>query len=158
MEKLANYQYRGARAMVILHEQYLRDFLDVWKKAKAFGLVLPETDHSAYVSLETLLKHVLECARHYLMWICEKLDLPDPAIRPEPLPDVIETEVESYLEHLLQQWQTPLAGIVEERFDAPEYRSRWDMLYSISSMLEHAVMHPILHRFQLEELLKEQEV
>ena len=109
MEKLAHYQYRGARAMVLLHEQYQREFLDVWKKAKAAEIVLPETSHSAYVSFETLLKHVFGCARHYMEWMCEKLELPDPEIRPEPLPEVIEAEAERYLEHLLHQWRMPVA-------------------------------------------------
>ena len=44
----------------------------------------------------------------------------------------------------------------QERFDNPVYLSEWGMQYSIDSMLEHAVMYPILHRFQLQELLKEQ--
>ncbi len=156
MEKLANYQYRGARAMVLLHEQYLREFWETWKIAKAAGLVLPQTDHPGYASLETLLKHVLGCARHYLVWMCEQLELPDPEIRPAPTPDVIEAEAEDYLDHLRHQWRAPLSGIVEERFDKPLYTSQWDMQYSIDSMLEHAVMHPILHQFQLQELLKEQ--
>ena len=76
-EKQIHYQSRGARAMVFLHEHYLREFFDVWKKAKTTGVALPETSHSADVSFEMLLQQVFECARHLMEWMCETLELPD---------------------------------------------------------------------------------
>jgi hypothetical protein len=33
------------------------------------------------------------------------------------------------------------------------FPSRWNVHYCIDAMLEHAVMHPIRHTFQLQELL-----
>ncbi len=158
MNTFPNYKYRSARAMILLHEQYLREFLDTWKQAKAVGVVLPESNHSAYISLETLLKHVLGCPKHYMEWICQKLELPGPEIAPPPEPAVIEAEAESYLEHVIQQWRTPLADIPQEpAFWRPLYMSDWEEEYSINSMLEHAVLHPALHRFQLINLMKEQQ-
>ena len=156
MNKLPVYKYGGARTMVFLHGQYLKDFLEIWRKAKASEIVLPETDHPGYVSLEMLLKHVLGCGRLYLVWMCEQLKLPDPEIIRAPKPDVIEAGAEEYIDHLVRQWRTPLSKIEEESFDNPVYMSEWSMQYSIDSMLEHAVMHPILHRVQLQELLEEQ--
>jgi hypothetical protein len=91
-----------------------------------------------------------------MVWMCEKLELPDPEIRPTPELDVIEVEAESYLAHLIDRWRLPLSEIEEERFDKPEYLSAWGTKYCVDSMLEHAVMHPILHRVQLQELLEEQ--
>lgn len=44
--ELPNYQYRGARAMVLLHERYLREFVATWRKAKTAGIVLPKTEDS----------------------------------------------------------------------------------------------------------------
>ncbi len=152
MENRPPYMYRGARAMVVLHEQALQEFWGMWKTCKAAGVQLPRTDHPGYVSLEALLKHVLGCARHYLVWICEQLTLPDPCITTAPPPDVIEGEAEAYLEHLACHWRTPLADVEEERFNTPVYTAEWGMQYHIDGMLEHAVMHPILHRFQLQEL------
>jgi uncharacterized damage-inducible protein DinB len=155
METLTNYRYRGARAMVLLHEEYLRQFVETWKKAKASGVALPKTDDPNYASWDTLLWHVLRAARGYMTWMCEVLGLPDPEIRAVPEAAVIATEADQYLEHVLQQWRTPLANVEEERFERPEYPSRWNVKYCIDAMLEHAVMHPIRHRFQLMELLGE---
>ena len=49
----------------------------------------------------------------------------------------------------------PRSGEVsDEQLETPEYPSRWQTRYCIDSMLEHAVMHPIRHAFQLDELIK----
>lgn len=156
MNPLPAYQYGAARTMVYLHGQYLQAFLAVWQQAQAANLMLPETDDPSYVSLETLLRHVLGAARSYMVWMCNKLALPDPAINPPPPLEVIEDEAAGYLDHLIGRWQLPLAEVEEEQFARPEYISNWGALYCVEAMLEHAVMHPILHRVQLEELLTEQ--
>jgi len=46
-----------------------------------------------------------------MVWICEKLELPDPEIKPVPATDSVEAEVDRYLEHLLQQWAKPLTEV-----------------------------------------------
>jgi hypothetical protein len=154
MDNLKKYRHRGARALVYLHEQHLRQFLNTWKKALASGVSLPETDDPSYESYNTLLRHVLRWARGYMNWICEKLHLPDPEIKPVPEADVIENEAENYLEHLLEKWREPLVDVPQERFYKPEFTAPWKSNYCIDAMLEHAVMHPIRHNFQLGELMQ----
>lgn len=151
------FSYRGARALVLLHEKYLQQFLDTWKKAKASGISLPITDDPNYESYDMLLRHVLRSARRYMVWMCEKLELSDPEIKPVPEADVIEAEAENYLHHLLEQWRKPLRDVPEERFYKPEYTAPWKSDYCIDAMLEHAVMHPIRHHFQLGELIEKNE-
>jgi uncharacterized damage-inducible protein DinB len=153
--ELTKYHYRGARALVLLHEKHLHQFLDTWKKAKALGVPLPQTDDPNYESFEMLLRHVLRWARGYMKWICEKLELADPEIKAVPEVDVIENEAESYVQHLLEQWRKPLTDVPEERFYKPEFTAPWKSNYCIDAMLEHAVMHPIRHDFQLKELMEE---
>ena len=147
------YEYGGARATILLHERHMREFLATWKRAKSAGVALPKTDDPSYASLETLLRHVLRAGRGYMVWMCEVLDLPDPDIRPTPETDAIEAEADDYLEHVLDRWRDPLRKVAPASFDAPEYESRWGVKYCVDAMLEHAVMHPIRHAFQLEERL-----
>lgn len=151
--ELPGYQYRGARALVLLHEQELRAFVAVWRRARAARVPLPVTSDPDYASLESVLFHVLRAARGYMTWMCESLGLDDPGIEPPPPLERLAAEVDRYLEHLLERWRLPLAGLPEERFHAPEFRSRWGVLYCADAMLEHAVMHPVRHAFQLQELL-----
>jgi len=151
--QLENYRYRGARALVLLHEQHLREFVETWRRFQTSGLALPTTSDPAYRSNRHLLRHILEAARSYMVWMCEKLNLPDPEIRPAPSESEIEAQADEFLTHLLEKWRIPLAGLPEEVFDNPTYPSRWNVHYCIDAMLEHAVMHPIRHTFQLRELM-----
>jgi uncharacterized damage-inducible protein DinB len=156
MEELSSYKARGARASILLHEKHLRQCVEVWKQAKAVNLKLPTTDNEHYQSLETLLQHILGAAEHYMVWICEQIELPDPEIKPAPEIDKIEVEADSYLNHVLERWRLPLTQVPVEKFDAPTYIYYWDVGFTIGAMLEHALVHPIRHQFQLEALIVEQ--
>jgi uncharacterized damage-inducible protein DinB len=143
--------------MVILHDKYMREFLVTWRKAKQLQINLPVTDDPDYQSLDHLLSHLLRAARGYMTWMCKKLGLPDPGIDNFPPPETAERDAEAFLQHVLEKWREPLANVAAEAFENISYKSRWGMDYSIDSMLEHAVMHPIRHIFQLEELMEAQE-
>jgi hypothetical protein len=145
---------RAVRALVLLHDEHLRQFLVVWKRAKAAGVKLPQTDDPSYASLDTLLFHVFRAARGYMTWMCEKLELPDPEIRVAPDLAEISAQADAYLEHVLERWRGPLNDVADDRLETPEYPSRWGTKYCIDAMLEHAAIHPIRHAFQLEELMK----
>jgi hypothetical protein len=151
------YTYGGARALIALHEQHMRSFLETWRKAKRADVTLPQTTDPAYKSMETLLRHPLKSSRGYIIWICQKLELPDPGIDPVPELEHIEQSAEEFLAHLLERWELPLRDVPEERFFDRTYISNWDVEYCIEAMLEHAVMHPIRHEFQLINLIKSHE-
>lgn len=148
------YRSRAVRALVLLHEEHLRRFVQTWGRALAASVRLPASDDPAYVSLDALGQHVLRSAGGYMLWMCEMLELPDPGIRPVPDADEIVREAEEYMEHVLERWRAPLRDVSNEQLETPEYPSRWETLYCIDAMLEHAVVHPIRHAFQLEELIK----
>ena len=155
-ENLENYKSRAARALVLLHEKHLCECLEVWGQAKAANLELSETSDENYRSLGTLLEHILGAARSYMVGICKNLELPNPEIRPVPEVNAIEAEADSYLEHVLERWRLLLVAVPDERLE-PDPESYYPgMPYWIDAMLEHAVMHPIRHEFQLRELLRAQ--
>jgi hypothetical protein len=145
--------YGGARALVLLHARQMRAFLATWRDARAAGLRLPEVDDPAYVSLDALLLHVLRAARHYMIWCCEQLQLPDPGIDPAPRVETIEADADGFLAHLLERWASPLAEVPESVFEPQTYPAAWGTPYCVDAMLEHAVMHPLRHERQLQELL-----
>jgi hypothetical protein len=148
------YRSRAARALVLLHDEHIRRFVRVWKQAKASSVVPPRSEDPAYASMEALLRHVLNAARGYMVWMCEVLELPDPQIRVTPEATALAGEADTYMEHVLEQWRTPLRDVGDDRLERPEYLSRWQTRYCVDAMLEHAVMHPIRHAFQLEELMR----
>ena len=115
---------------------------------------LPKTTDEDYKSLETLLRHVLRSARGYMVWMCEKLELPNPEIIDPPNLENIAQQASNYIDHLIEKWKTPLADVEETKFSDKVYNSNWGVPYCIDAMLEHAVMHLIRHTFQLERLME----
>lgn len=155
-QPLSHYRSNSARALILLHEQHLLMFLDTWKEAKNEDITLPSTDDQHYASLDTLLSHVLDCTRSYMMWICEQLKLPDPQINPAPVVDQVDEQAQAYLSHLIERWRLPLSEISNSQLSTPNYPTKWGTDLPIEGMLEHAVMHPIRHEFQLRNLLYSQ--
>lgn len=151
--KSPTYIYKGASALVQLHEENIKAFFNVWKQAKQRDIKLPETDDPDYESLETLLFHVLRSAGGYMRWICQKLELQDPQINQVPSIEVVENEAEGYIDHLIERWNWPLTLVEEAKFFDKVYKSNWGADYCIEAMLEHAVMHPKRHEFQLKNLI-----
>ena len=147
------YKYGGAKALVALHEIHLRSFYKTWQKAKQVGVTFPVTDDPYYKSLDTLLYHLLRSSRGYMVWMCKQLDLPDPQIDEAPLPEIVVEKANQYLEYLIDKWKYPLKDVPPEKFEDKVYKSNWDVEFCIDAMLEHAVMHPIRHEFQLKNLL-----
>lgn len=155
MAELDDYAYRGARAMVLLHEEHMRAFLAAWRRAKAAGLVLVPTPDPSYASWEQLLTHVLDSARGYMVLMARLLGLPDPAIDEAPSADQVGGDADAYLEHLLARWWLPLREVPEARFFDQAYDISWPGAYVVEALLLYAVTHPLRHTFQLQEWLGE---
>ena len=153
-EEPSDYKSRGARALVLLHEKHLRQCLEIWKQAKAANIKLPRTNDENYQALETLLRHILDAAGDYMVGICIDSELPDPEIKPAPSVDVIETEAESCLGHILARWRLSLADVADDKLEPPPKLYTLGMHYWIDAMLEHAVMHTVRHEFQLKACLE----
>ena len=154
MTKIPEYKYNGARSLVLLHEAHMKSFLTTWKRAKEAKIKLPETDDLDYQSLETLLFHVLRASRGYIVWICEKLNLPNPQVETPPPIAEVKNKAGDYLKHLFERWRLPLIEAPEGLFRGSSYKTNWGDDFCIESMLEHAVLHPIRHDFQLKNMIK----
>jgi len=152
VDELQDYRWRGARALVLLHDRALRELITVWKAARAKEIRLPQTSNPAYVSLVSLMQHVLGSAREYMTWLCGKLGLPDPGIDPAPEAVALEQSLDRYVEHLLERWRVPLADVEDSRFFVSHKTEDGELTCLV--MLEHAAMHPMRHQFQLEELME----
>jgi uncharacterized damage-inducible protein DinB len=148
------FQSRGVLALVRLHEREMGSMLDVWKEARQRSVRLPETEDPDYESLDHVTRHVLRAARGYLNWMCDVLERPAPEIPSAPEAEDVLAEADAYLGMILAAWREHLAWMPDDvAGSANTYKSRWGMPYTIEEMLEHAVVHPMRHRIQLEGLL-----
>jgi uncharacterized damage-inducible protein DinB len=138
---------------VELHEVELKRFYDVWEGFRASGTPLPETDDPSYQSADHLGGHVLRAARNYLTWIGEFVNRPVTDVDSDTDAASIAGKGRAFMDDVLAAWRRHLA-LLEDRELAPAKRkSRWGEDYSIEQMLEHAVVHPMRHRIQLERLM-----
>ena len=143
MSSNLQYRSRAVRALVLLHEEHLRRFVHVWRRALAGSVRLPPTDDPSYASLEALGRHVLCAAGGYMIWMCEVLALPDPGIRSAPEASAIVRDADDYMEHVLERWRAPLSEVPNEKLKTPRVPiALADALLYRLTMLEHAVMHP----------------
>jgi hypothetical protein len=132
----------------------MRRLFLVWKKAKRLSVKLPATRDPAYGSLDLLMRHPLRSCRGYLTWLCEVLDRPDPGVFDPPEPKDVAKKGEAYLNLLERKWRAHMAWMPNEVLDSSVvHTSRWGAPMTVEAMFEHALVHPMRHRFQLEELI-----
>lgn len=152
---MKEFKYIGAKSLIELHSQEMKDFCRVWKIAEHKGLILPKTKDPNYASLETLLLHVLSWSIRYMDWIGIQLGIKIEKIEsPEEVKDITKI-MDLYVEKLLGWWNEPLKNVEEEKFFSKTYLSPWNLPYTIDAMLEHAVMHPMRHKKQLLRFIEE---
>ena len=151
---MTEFRSRAVRSMVALHAAELRAFVATWKRFVASGKPMPEAGGDAdYESPERLVAHVQGSARSYLLWVFEVLGRPIEGLELIRDPAVIVPRLDAFMEETLAGWERHLAGLENDELGPAQHKSRWGDPYMIDQMLEHAIVHPMRHRIQLERIL-----
>ena len=153
---MPEFQSRAVRALVDLHSVELRRFLETWKKFKASGKPMPEAKGDAdYESPERLAAHVQGAARSYMIWMAEMLGRPVTEIQRAQSWEEVWKDFDGFAAATLAAWEKHGALITDDELNnnAQAFKSRWGDPYGIEQMMEHAVVHPMRHRIQLERVL-----
>jgi uncharacterized damage-inducible protein DinB len=147
------FQSNAVRSLVELHEVELERFHEVWVRFCASGTPLPKTDDPSYASAEHLGGHVLRAARGYLTWIGEFVGRPVTDVDADTDPLSLARKGRAFVDDVLAAWRRHLARLEDRELRPATRKSRWGEEYSVEQMLEHAVVHPMRHRIQLERLM-----
>ena len=147
------FRSNAVRSCVELHEIELNRFHETWERFLASGAPLPETDDPSYQSPEHLGGHVFRAARGYLTWIGECVSRPVVGLDADKDPVSIARKGRPFVDAVLAAWRRELALLENQELAQGTYKSRWGQDYNIEQMLEHAVVHPMRHRIQLERLM-----
>lgn len=149
------FRSRAVSSLVELHERELYSFLDVWRRFEASGLPLPEAHgDDSYASRERLIGHVLMAARGYLTRIGEWVGRPVTDVDASQDPHDVARRPKEFAENVLAAYRRDLAEVTPEEVEPQVHRTRWGELMSVDNLLEHAVVHPMRHRIQLERILE----
>ncbi|MGH3054334.1 MAG: hypothetical protein ACRDL7_05080 [Gaiellaceae bacterium] len=153
-EPMNEFRSRAVRSLAELHEHQLKEFMVTWKRFIASGKPLPEARGDAsFESHDKLIAHVQGAARSYLLWIWEVLERPIEGLPLTRDPAVIVPRLDAFMAETLDGWRRHLAPLEDEQLSPKQYMSRWGEPHTIEQMLEHAVVHPMRHRIQLERIL-----
>ena len=147
------FKSNAVRSCVELHERELGRFYEVWQAFCASGTPLPATDDPSYASPEHLGGHVFRAARNYLTWIGECVNRPVTDVDTDADPVSIARKGRAFVDEVLAAWRRHLALLEDREMTSATRKSRWGEDYTIEQMLEHAVVHPMRHRVQLERLM-----
>ena len=151
---MEEFRSRGVRSLVELHEQELLAFASTWKRFVASGKPTPEARGDAnYESPERLVAHVQGAARSYLLWIWEVLEPPIEGLPLTRDAGVIVPRLDAFMAETLDGWRRHLAALEDDQLSPRQFLSRWGEPHTIEQMLEHAVVHPMRHRRQLERIV-----
>jgi len=149
------FRSRAVRSLVELHEREMRSFLEVWKRFAAADLPIPEAHgDESYENRDRLLGHVLMAARGYLTRIGEWVGRPVGDVDASKDPYEIAGRAAAFADEVLAAYPRHLAEVSTEELEPQAHRTRWGDLYSVENLLEHAVVHPMRHRIQLERILE----
>lgn len=149
----AVFKSNAVRSCVELHEVELWRFYEVWERFCASDTQLPKTEDPSYASAEHLGGHVFRAARGYLTWIGEFVGRPVTDVDADTDPLSIARKGRAFADGVLAAWRRHLALLEDGEMTPVTRKSRWGEDYTIEQMLEHAVVHPMRHRIQLERLM-----
>jgi uncharacterized damage-inducible protein DinB len=149
------FKSNAVRSLVELHEIELNRFYDTWHVFRASGVALPRSEDPNYASVDHVFGHVLRAARNYLTWIGTCVQRPVSGVDMEE--DVLRVagRGRAFMDEVLAAWRQNLSALDDEELWKEAHRSRWGEDFNIGQMLEHAVVHPMRHRIQLERLMRE---
>ncbi len=144
----------AVRSLVELHEQEMKSFLQVWRRFVESDLPMPEArGDDSYATRERLAGHVLMAARGYLTRIGEWVSRPVNDVDGSQDPQDVAARASQFADAVLAAYRRHLATVTVEELESQTHRTRWGELMSVEMLLEHAVVHPMRHRIQLERIL-----
>ena len=147
------FRSNAVRSCVELHAIEMNHFFEVWLAFRAAGIELPRSSDPNYASADHLGGHVLRASRNYLTWIgdCVKRPVTDVDLDNDQVS--VAAKGRAFLDEVLAAWPRHLERLEDAELAPAAYKSRWGEDYNIEQMLEHAIVHPMRHRIQLERLL-----
>lgn len=141
----------------LLHEyekaiRELQQVITVINPASLLSVVDPNTANPDCRSIQSILTHVVKAGYSYSVYI-ENLGT-GKLKRPEKVLRLTAAEYIDDLDQVFNQTVTILIGLSDEDLEKLEQEKKiltsWGQYYDIEQMLEHAIVHVLKHRFQVE--------
>jgi len=153
---MMEFKSRAIRSLLELHDAELRAFLATWRRYARAGVPMPDAHGDEdYENIDRLGTHVLKGARGYLVRITGWLGRPAADLDMADDVEDLTARADEFAESLLDAYKRHLSSATDEEMSAWVHKTRQGNSISIEMLLEHAVVHPMRHRVQLERILAE---
>jgi uncharacterized damage-inducible protein DinB len=117
-----------------------------------------ETKDEDCRSMQTIITHVVRSGYAYANYIREEFSTPTIPSIGGPLS---HTEAVAGIDRMLEYTAETLSGrweMSDDEMERVRINSRWGMKYNLEQMLEHAIVHILRHRRQIERLIQSNEM
>ena len=157
------YRKGGVGAMMDEYERAARELKSVLGRAseEQFNRIVdPETKDENCRSIQTIITHVVRAGYGYADYIRTAFGIPSTR-PPETLPGqsvpVLQREAAGKIDGFLAYTVQTLEGkweMTDEEIQAVAMKVRWGPNYDLEQLLEHAIVHILRHRRQVERFLE----
>lgn len=114
-------------------------------------IVEGEDDHCC--SIEVIMNHVVRAGYGYSKYIRDALSIDALPVEDRQIP---QAEIVGEIDKMLAYTAAVFEGerrITDDEMENVYFKTRWEVTYNIDQLLEHAIVHALRHRRQIEKFL-----
>lgn len=153
-KSLEDYRKGAIGSLLDEYEKALSELKSVLQKtseASYSRLVEGEDDHCR--SIQMIMNHVVRAGYGYSKYIRDALSMDANTVEDKQIP---QTEIANELDKMFAYTAAIFEGerkITDEEMNDLYFKTRWCESYNIDQLLEHAIVHILRHRRQIEKFL-----
>ncbi len=151
---LEDYRPGAIGSILDEYERAISNFKSVLKNIDAEDykrIVEGESEHCH--SIEVITNHVVRAGYGYSNYIRDALSLVSLPIADEKiLQNEIFTEIDKMMAYSNELFEAR-TSITDEQMENVYFKTRWGVRYNIDQLMEHAIVHVLRHRRQIEKFL-----
>ena len=153
---LEDYRKGAAGALMDEYERTaveLKSVLQTISEAEYVRIADAETENENCRSIQTIASHVVRAGYSYSNYLREQFSM---AVAPVEIGQISRGEIGTEIDKMLAYTIETLDGrweMTEEEIMNAVIKARWGVTYDIEQLLEHAIVHVLRHRRQIEKFL-----
>jgi uncharacterized damage-inducible protein DinB len=112
-----------------------------------------ETQDEDCRSIETIMNHVIRAGYGYAKYMRDALSMESSPVEARRIPHAkIGEEIEKVIAHTAAIFEGE-RQITDEEMNEIFFKTRWGVMFNIDQLFEHAIVHVLRHRRQIEKFL-----
>ena len=153
---LKAYRTGAMGAILDEYERAMQDMITLFPKISQenfLRILDPDTPDPNCQSIQTILQHVIDAGYSYTNYIRERYGIAERIWGPElEQIDMVADQMVQMFEYLVDTSEL-IEPIADDDWMNVLIRTRWAEVYDLEQLLEHAIVHLLRHRRQLEKFI-----